>query len=215
MEDKPINLKNETDLTNFIASLFYKNIKPINERMIVVDSAGNFMPTPEFIGQSREIIRNFNNRDFLINNSSAVATYMAFSYLKLRIRLYLRKYVNTEFLTTVPYNENLSQDIKSLIKWGHAVYEIKVEKIPQKFKEELFALKDFLYNQAMDYIKQQSRNYDKDFVFDKTYLGIKFPYMDKAIKKQKIIQAKKKFLGFLYLKNIGLKNKYGDNRQFD
>lgn len=213
MEDKPINLKNETDLTDFIASLFYKNIKPINERMIVVDSAGNFMPTPEFIGQSREIIRNFNNRDFLINNSSAVATYMAFSYLKLRIRLYLRKYANSEFLITVPYSENLSQDIKSLIKWGQAVYEIKIENIPQKFKEELFALKDFLYNQALDYVKLQSRKPEKDFVFDKTYLGIKFPYMDKAIKKQKMIQAKKKFLDFLYFNKFRIKNKYDENRQ--
>ena len=132
-----LNLVNESDLTDFITSLFVTdNIRPVQNNMREFTNEEGRTGTvvkPEFIGRAKEILTNSKNYEFVHNNKQAVAQMMAHGFMKKNIRKFLNRYADSEFLRPVEYSEELADNVKTSILEGSKVFFFDKQLVPPQY----------------------------------------------------------------------------------
>lgn len=176
----PINLVNETDLTDWIKEKTWdeKDNQPVSSS-------------------------DFKNRILVSEKIKSISQMMVHSYIKKNIRTYLYKYMNEEFLSPIKYNENLSDSIKESMKLGSKVYKFNKDKVPEKLKTEIIRLNNFLYDHSLNYIKNQLKQ--ENFSLDIRQLEKDFTTFGSAVAKSKWAKANlniNKSLNFINLASI-------------
>lgn len=172
-----INLVNEIDLTDFIESFVYDSLPPVQERM--VDTGRGFAQKAEVFSA-----RDFLNRDAVARNGDAVAQTMVKTYVNMAVRSYFNQFKDTEFLKRAELNGSESDYVKELAATGVVFYKFDATEFPDKIKQNLQRLVEFLINKSKEYIVRQVKQ-EGDFVFDRRVLTKDFPDFEKAIKLSK------------------------------
>lgn len=170
-----INLINEPELTDFVNRFVYVGSLPIIKRFLK-DERGLPIISAKAVAESRNIISNIqsNNRDYLSKNSKLIIQYFIIKYLKQQMRTYLNKYIDTEFITEIDLNENLSEHQKAQIATGINYYKFNKDRIPKELEIYIGKLIKVLNSNLNEYLNSQLNNKD-GFSIDMNYLNKRFP----------------------------------------
>lgn len=133
----PINLLNEGDLNKYLTSIVFQNGE-----------------VPHWVTESsEESQKNLQTPDWVNNHKTEVCNAILLQYFKKRIRSYLTKDEEQQFLTSVEAKtKNLPYWCIKALNEGKKVFEFDEKNVPYELKEKLTIIRDYLYDNTHKYV---------------------------------------------------------------
>lgn len=151
MKERALNIINAADVTNWFKFLTW----------------GNTVAAVRFA--------DIKQREFVSNNTDAVAKVMSHSYIKRFILLYMNELVGTSALRAPESDAEMSDSVRAAAADGLAPYVFSASDVTPEFTSKIKKLNRFLFDAAVKYINQQTKQGDTEFKFDIQYLLHEFP----------------------------------------
>lgn len=148
--DKPLNIVNAPDLTEWIKAITW--------------------------GDTVAEIRyaDIKQRDFVAQNKDAVAKMMTHSYMKKHIPFYMNDFIGTDALHAPKNTDNLSECVRAAIADGYPAYIFEASKLPPEFVRQVKRLNNLLHDAAVKHIDDMLRRGGMEFAIDIKFLNKEF-----------------------------------------